>query len=94
MVEKDKMNTGIIDLILKELKDKGLTVLLLVAGLSYFGWKERENSLLIIQENKALKEENKELRSAFYGKIIDNQNAIINTNVEILLHLKMQKNGS
>ena len=82
--------TSILDVILNEVKNRGLSILLLFGGLIYFGYIAHQNSDFFYNENISLKEENKELRNSLrqIDEMIVLQKELITNQREILMMLK------
>lgn len=88
------ITAGLWDILLQQLKERGLSIMILFAGMIYFGWRNDTTMNLIMSENKALKDENKELRTQFYGQLAKNQTAILEEIKEIKWEYSNKKKGA
>jgi len=80
--------TGLADLLVQQLREKGLTLLILTIFSIWMAYKYNQNELAIIKENERLKEENKELRIEYSLNNSREHQEIININKEILMYVK------
>ncbi len=67
------VSDGLGGVLVEQIKQRGLVVLLLILLIVALVYRDNNNQDNIIEENRALKLENKELRMEWKGAILENQ---------------------
>ena len=86
----EQLSDGLGSALVEQIKSRGLVIMLLLLGLVALVYRDNDSREYIVEENRVLKAENKELRMQFAGQILDNQRKMLEMQTQALEYQRMQ----
>lgn len=86
----EQLSDGLGSALVEQIKSKGLIIMLLLLGFVALVYRDNDSREYIVEENRVLKAENKELRMQFAGQILDNQRKMLEMQTQALEYQRMQ----